>query len=64
MQAVLQRATRLLATIAASALFSGCMTTSVLTFAYEQSTRGTPNETCLSVGCAATAVLSYVVDKA
>jgi len=60
---VVQRAARLLAVLAGPWLMSGCMTTSVLTFAYEQSTRGTENETCLSLGCAATAVLVYVADK-
>src|SRR5881396_2334454 len=42
MQAVLQRATRLLATIAASALFSGCMTTAVLTFVVDKAQEGEP----------------------
>ncbi|HJW10981.1 MAG TPA: hypothetical protein VJ598_04295 [Albitalea sp.] len=60
----LQRVTALVTLAAATWLCSGCAATSVLTFAYETSTRDDPDPTCLSLGCAATAVLGYVVDKA
>lgn len=61
---LLRRSTTLLAMLITAWLCSGCMATSLLTFAYETSTRNGPDPTCLSVGCAATAVLGYAYDQA
>lgn len=62
--ALLHRVTTCITMLMAAWLCSGCVATSLLTFAYETSTRNDPQPTCLSVGCAATAVLSYAYDQA
>ena len=61
---LLQRVAALVTLAAATWLCSGCAATSVLTFAYETSTRDDPEPTCLSIGCAASAMLSHVYEKA